>query len=77
MNGPQKPINWQVMVWAGLADMVIGLALSTAALTGFLGDSDQTVIAFVGGLLVLVGLGLFLWARNNLSKAESRRGDLN
>ena len=77
MDRPQKPINWQVMVWAGLADMIIGVALATAALTGFLGDSDQMVLASVGGMLVLVGLGLFLWARNNLSKAESRRGDLN
>ena len=73
----QKSLNWQVMVWAGMADMVIGLALAAAALNGLLGDGDQTVLAGVGGLLVLVGLGLFLWARNNLSKAESRRGDLN
>lgn len=76
MNGP-KPINWMVMVWAGVADMVIGLVLAVAALSGMLGDSDQTVLAGVGGLLVVVGLGLFLWARNNLSNAESRRGDLN
>ena len=73
----QKPINWAVMMWAGLADMAIGLGLAVAALTGMLGDSDQTVLAGVGGLLVVVGLGLFLWARNNLSNAESRRGDLN
>ena len=73
----QKPINWAVMMWAGLADMAIGLGLAAAALTGMLGDSDQTVLAGVGGLLVVVGLGLFLWARNNLSNAESRRGDLN
>ena len=73
----QKPINWAVMMWAGLADMAIGLGLAAAALTGVLGDSDQTVLAGVGGLLVVVGLGLFLWARNNLSNAESRRGDLN
>jgi len=76
MNG-QKPINWMVMVWAGLADMVVGVVLATAALNGLLGDSDQTVLAAVGGLLVVVGLGIFLWGRNNLSKAESRRGDLN
>ena len=76
MNG-QKPINWMVMVWAGLADMVVGLVLAVAALNGLLGDSDQTVLAAVGGLLVVVGLGIFLWGRNNLSKAESRRGDLN
>ena len=73
----RKPINWAVMVWAGLADMVIGLALASAALAGMLGDSDQTVLAAVGGLLVLTGVGLFLWARNNLSKADDRRGDLN
>ena len=73
----QKPINWTVMVWAGAADMIIGLVLASAALSGTLGDSDQTVLAGVGGLLVVVGLGVFLWGRNNLSKAESRRGDLN
>ena len=73
----RKPINWAVMVWAGLADMIIGVALAAAALSGVLGDGDQTVLAAVGGLLVVVGLGVFLWGRNNLSKAESRRGDLN
>ena len=73
----QNPINWTVMVWAGVADMSIGLVLASAALAGMLGDSDQTVLAGVGGLLVVVGLGIFLWGRNNLSKAESRRGDLN
>ncbi len=72
-----KPINWMIMVWAGLADMVVGAILAAAALSGMLGESDQTVLAGVGGLLVLVGLGIFLWGRNNLSKAESRRGDLN
>lgn len=76
MNG-QKPVNWMVMVWAGLADMVVGVVLATAALNGMLGDSDQTVLAGVGGLLFVVGLGIFVWGRNNLSKAESRRGDLN
>ncbi len=72
-----KPINWMVMVWAGLADMIIGVGLAAAALNGMLGDSDQTVLAAVGGLLSVVGAGLFIWGRNNLSKAESRRGDLN
>jgi LPXTG-motif cell wall-anchored protein len=77
MDPQQKPINWHFMVWAGLADMVVGLALAAAALSGVLGDSGQTVLAVVGAMLVLVGLGLFLWGRNNLSKAERRRGDLN
>ncbi len=77
MDTRPKPVNWKVMVWAGVADMVIGLALAATALTGVLGDGDYTVLAAVGGILVVVGLGLFLWARNNLSKAESRRGDLN
>lgn len=72
-----KPINWMIMVWAGLADMVVGAILAAAALSGMLGESDQAVLAGVGGLLVLVGLGIFLWGRNNLSKAGTRRGDLN
>ena len=77
MAAKPKPINWRVMMWAGLADMAIGLALAVAAMTGVLGDGDYTIVAVVGGLLVLTGVGLFLWARNNLSKADDRRGDLN
>ena len=77
MAAKPKPINWRVMMWAGLADMAIGLALAVGAMTGLLGDSDQTVLAAVGGLMAVVGAGLFIWGRNNLSKAESRRGDLN
>jgi len=73
----QKPINWMIMVWAGLADMVVGVVLAAAALNGLLGESDQTVLAGVGGLLAVVGLGIFLWGRNNLSKAGTRLGDLN
>ena len=73
----QKPINWMIMVWAGLADIAVGVVLAAAALSGLLGDSDQTVLAGVGGLLVVVGLGIFLWGRNNLSKAGTRIGDLN
>ena len=73
----EKPINWMIMVWAGLADMVVGVGLAAAALSGMLGDTDQAVLAAVGGLLALTGLGIFVWGRNNLSKAESRRGDLN
>lgn len=77
MQRPKKPIDWRVMVWAGLADMVIGVALAAAALSGLLGDEDYTVLAAVGGLLAVTGLGLFVWGRNNLSNAANRRGDLN
>ena len=34
-------------------------------------------LVWVGLADVVLGLGLFLWGRNNLSKAERRRGDLN
>ncbi|HEY0102701.1 MAG TPA: hypothetical protein VGB60_04470 [Brevundimonas sp.] len=77
MAASKKPIDWRVMVWAGLADMVIGVGLAAAALSGMLGDEDYTVLAVVGGLLALGGLGLFVWGRNNLSNAGNRRGDLN
>lgn len=77
MAAKPKPINWSVMIWAGLADVAIGIALAVAALTGVLGEGDYTVLAVVGGLLALTGVGLFLWGRNNLSKAGDRRGDLN
>ncbi len=73
----KKSIDWRVMVWAGVADMAAGVGLATAALSGMLGDSDQTVLAAVGGLLFLTGVGIFVWGRNNLGKAGDRRGDLN
>jgi EamA domain-containing membrane protein RarD len=73
----QKPINWRIMAGVAVADIVIGLVLASMALSGMLGDGDQTVLAAVGGLLMVIGLGLFLWARNNLSKSGNRRGDLN
>jgi EamA domain-containing membrane protein RarD len=73
----QKPINWRIMAGVAVADVVIGLVLASMALAGMLGDGDQTVLAAVGGLLMVIGLGLFLWARNNLSKSGNRRGDLN
>lgn len=73
----QKPINWRIMAGVAVADIVIGMVLASMALSGMLGDGDQTVLAAVGGLLMVIGLGLFLWARNNLSKSGNRRGDLN
>ena len=77
MSAAPKPINWRIMIWAGLADIAIGAVLAFAALTGALGDRDQTVLAAVGGLLMVTGVGLFLWGRNNLGKAGDRRGGLN
>jgi hypothetical protein len=73
----QKPFNWQFIAGIAVVDMVIGLVLASMALSGMLGDGDQTVLAAFGGMLMVAGLGLFLWARNNLSKSGTRRGDLN
>lgn len=70
---PKKAIDWRVFIWAGAADVAIGIGLAVAALTGVLGDTDVNVLAGVGGLLALVGVGIFLWGRNNL---ENRRGDI-
>jgi hypothetical protein len=77
MAAPKKSMDWRVMVWAGLADIAIGVGLAAAALSGMLGDGDYTIVAVVGAVVALTGLGLFLWARNNLSNAGDRRGDLN
>ncbi|HZV85203.1 MAG TPA: hypothetical protein VFF48_09475 [Brevundimonas sp.] len=77
MPAPKKPMDWRVMVWAGLADMALGVALAAAALSGVLGDDDYTFLAAVGAVLALTGLGLFVWGRNNLGNAGNRRGDLN
>jgi hypothetical protein len=77
MPAPKKTMDWRVVVWAGVADMALGIALAIAALGGLLGDEDYTVLAVVGAVLALGGLGMVVWGRNNLSKADDRRGDLN
>jgi hypothetical protein len=71
-----KPESLRFLVWVGLADVVFGLGLAVAFLSGLFGP-DLEIAAAGAGLVALWGLVLFVWGRNKLSQVEDRRGDLN
>ena len=71
-----KPETLRVLVWAGIADVVIGVGMAIAFLMGLFGPGLE-IAATVGGLVALWGVGLIVWGRNKLSQVEDRRGDLN
>ena len=77
MTAQRKSVDGRVLLLAGAVDLVIGVALAAAALTGRLGDGDVNVLAGVGGLLVLVGVGIVVWGLQNLDRAGGRPGDTN
>jgi hypothetical protein len=58
---------WNLIAIVGLSDMVLGVGLAVASLTGTL-DVDRTIMPIVGGLMALVGAGIFVWAREKASK---------
>ena len=71
-----KPETLRVLVWAGVADIVLGIGLTVAVLMGLFGP-DLDLVAVAGGFVALWGAGLIVWSRNKLSQVEDRRGDLN
>ena len=77
MTASRKSVDGRVLLLAGAVDLVIGASLMAAALTGRLGDGDVNVLAGVGGLLVLVGVGIVVWGLRNLDRAGGRPGDTN
>jgi membrane associated rhomboid family serine protease len=71
-----KPETLRLLVWAGIADVAIGIGIAISILSGFFGPGNE--IAAVGGAVVaLWGVVLIVWGRKKLSEAENRRGDLN
>ena len=71
-----KPETLRVLVWAGVADIVLGIGLTVAVLMGLFGPGLD-LVAVGGGFVALWGAGLIIWGRNKLSQVEDRRGDLN
>jgi len=71
-----KPETLRILVWAGLADVVIGAGLAIATLNGVFGP-DLEMFALAGVVVALWGVVLFVWGRNKLSQVDDRRGDLN
>ena len=76
MAEKNAPSVYRTLMFAGLADVCLGLVLVVLGLTGALGEPN-TLLAGCGGLFAVIGVGLVIWARNKLSQADDRRGDLN
>lgn len=68
------PGAWRIIMFAGLADIGLGLLLVALSLLGYIPSEDPAILAGVGAVFAAIGAGIFIWARN---KAEDRRGDLN
>ena len=66
----------QLYFWVGVSDVVIGAGLAFAGLTDLFGP-DLELLAVVGGVIALAGVGFIVFGRNKMSNAETRRGDLN
>lgn len=64
-DAPQKS-PWKLIAMVGISDMVLGVALAVATLTGTL--DLGTAGAVVGGLLALAGAVVFVWARERGSR---------
>jgi hypothetical protein len=71
-----KPETLRILVFAGVADVVIGAGLAAATLNGFFGPGLE-LLAVAAVVVALWGVVLILWGRNKLSQVEDRRGDLN
>ena len=71
-----KATDWKSIVWLGVSDIVIGAGMAVAAFTDMFGE-DLEILALVGGLMALAGVGIVVFGRHKLSQAEAGRGDLN
>lgn len=65
VDTPQKS-PWKLIAMVGISDMVLGVALAVASLTGTL--DLGTTGAVVGGLMALAGAVVFVWARERGSR---------
>ncbi len=71
-----KPEVLRIIVWVGVGDIILGVGLALAFLGGLFGP-DLELASLIGGFVAVWGGAVVVWARNKLSQAESRRGDLN
>jgi len=68
-KSPQKS-PWNLIAMVGISDMVLGVALAVATMTGTL-DFGTAGIG-VGGVMALAGAGVFVWAREKASRETGR-----
>ncbi|GAA0637554.1 hypothetical protein [Brevundimonas lenta] len=71
-----KATDWNMIVWVGVSDIVVGAGLVVAAYTDMFGEGLQ-ILALVGGVMALAGVGIVVFGRHKLSQAEAGHGDLN
>lgn len=76
MAEPVKADSWRVIMLVGIGDVVLGAGLALGGYMGWFGP-DLEMLVPVGGLVALAGAGMAFWAKNKMSAADSRRGDLN
>jgi hypothetical protein len=71
-----RKMDWRVIAWVGVSDIVLGLGLMGAGALGLLGEGRTAFLGF-GTLLVLMGTAIVIWARNKMSQGDalSRRRD--
>ncbi len=71
-----RKMDWRVIAWVGVSDIVLGLGLMGAGALGLLGEG-RTVFLALGTLLALVGTAIVIWARNKMSQGDAlaRRRD--
>lgn len=67
---------WRLIVWAGVADIMLGFGLAVAGFADLFGP-DMEILALAGAVLAAMGLGIVVWGRKKLSEAGDRHGDLN
>ena len=70
-----KPVDFKTFYLLGLADVVMGLGLIVLALLGVI-PVDLSVMIPVGALMVVMGIGIALWGRSKMRRADTR-GDRN
>ena len=71
-----KPETLRILVFAGIADVVIGAGLAIAMIRGLFGPGLE-LFSLAGVAVAVWGVVLIVWGRHKLSQVEDRRGDLN
>ena len=70
-----KPVDFKTFYLLGLADVVMGLGLIVLTLMGVI-PVDLYVMIPVGALIAVMGVGIALWGRSMMKRADTR-GDRN
>ena len=70
-----KPADFKTFYLLGLADVVIGVGLIALTIMGLI-PVDLEIMLPVGLLMAVMGVGIALWGRSKMKRADTR-GDRN